>query len=583
MSTAFDPRIRWSVIAIEPETHCYSLSMTLSGPISGPLILALPVWTPGSYLVREFAKHVENVSATADQISVPCVKQDKSHWRIDIPDGTLEVRVSYQVYAFELTVRSSYLDQQQGFFNGANVFLYPVGWKDTSGTLHIEVPEGWEVATALEPTDSSSGKNFRVPDYDTLVDSPVQLGHFERHSFEVLGVPHDLVICGEGRVDSRRLVADLTRIIERAAEIFGGLPYSRYLFILQLTDSVRGGLEHRNSTVIALPRHFFYKPEDYDKVLRIFTHEFFHLWNVKRLRPSNLGPFDYQQEIYTPLLWALEGITDYYANLLLSRAGVVPLDRVLDHWAESFKILDRTPGRLAQTLEEASRDTWIKFYRPDTNTPNSSVSYYLKGALVGLMLDLEIRSKTASRQSLDTVMRLLWDRYGDRGYPEPAFEEVLIEVGGTGIAPVLDQYVRNTVPFDESVLATVGLRLVRTFKNDDVKPVNLGFQITEKNQRPVVDVVFRGQPAESAGLAPGDEIVAIDGLRAIPKFWDVMLSQYQPGSTIRVTAFRRDVLYTTTISADAPQTDAWSFQSSDPANDEAKREFQRWTGNPFPF
>lgn len=574
--------IDYLVAMPRPENHRFRVQMTITGWTGPRLTLRLPVWTPGSYMVREFSKHVGRVNWVGPDGPVPIPKQDKATWILDLPGpDARDIVVTYEVYAYELTVRSSHLDATHGYFNGATLFLYVDGCLNRPIRLTIEPPTGWEVATALEAIpEAPAAHTYSAPDYDTLIDSPVEIGRFDLHRFAVREIPHELAIWGGGFLDTTRIIRDLTRIIEETANLFGGtLPYARYLFIVHVTQDAWGGLEHRNSTTIAVPRFADQKPEDYDRMLALFAHEFFHLWNGKRLRPEVLGPFDYQAEVYTPLLWVVEGLTDYYAWLVLSRSRVVPAERVLAHWADSWQRLAATPGQLHQSLSEASFDAWIKYYRPDSDSPNSTVSYYTKGALAGLFLDLSIRRATNGQSSLDTVMARLWREYGETGYPASAVGKALAAIGGPEVKAAMDRYVDGLGPWDETVLAWAGLRLSREFSTPaEARPVDLGLQVNSRHHPLSVQWVRRDGPAEEAGIAPGDEIIALDNIRVDAANWTERLGRYRPTDAIRVTFFRRDLLVSGSVTAGEAEPDRWRLEALPEATGPTVERLRQWLG-----
>lgn len=577
------PRIQYRVTMPEPQTHYFHVEARFEGPFDETFTVALPVWTPGSYLVRDFAKHVIHMSAWADDQPIPIAKIDKSRWQVAVPARTRQIRLNYAVYAYELTVRTSHLDDSHGYVNGATLFVYHEPWKNEPVTLSVEPPPGWTVTTALDRHPDSSGYSYHVPNYDVLVDSPLEIGPHHPHSFWVNGVLHELVVWGDGPLPLDRLLGDLTRMAEEAAALFGGLPFSRYVFILHLTDRGGGGLEHANSASVQMPRSAFWQTDGYYRALSVFAHEYFHLWNVKRLRPTTLGPFDYQQENYTTLLWALEGFTDYYAPLLLVRAGILPVGHWLKSLGESLKSLQEMPGRLVQSLAEASFDAWIQFYRPDANSPNLSVSYYHKGALAALFLDLALRRATGGQASLDTVMVGLWQRYHDTGYPPDAVDAMIVDVGGPEFRGWLDRYIYGTADWDETVLHTVGLELTREYSRpESERPVYLGLKVADKEGKLLAETVYRYGPAEQAGIAPGDEIIALDGIRCRLSDWTVRLSQYHPGAVIHVSVFRRDILTHYAVIAESPRPDQWLIKPLTAATDAERRQFSAWTHQSWP-
>ena len=442
----------------EPHTHHFLVDLE-ADDVSGPARLVMPSWTPGSYLMREFPRNVVTFAA-ADGAGnpLPARKTDKNTWLVDAPsDGRLRAR--YLVNADELSVRTSHLDSTHGFVNGTSVFLYLEGRQGDEVRLEVRPPQGWRVTTALEETAPNT---FRAAGYDELADSPLEIGTHALIDFEVDGVPHRYAIWGRGNYDPQRLVADTTRIVRAERALFGELPYRAYTIILHLLPGGSGGLEHRDSTVLVADRWSFRGPQ-YEGFLGLVAHELFHAWNGKRIRPAVLGPFDYVREAYTRELWVVEGITTYYTDLVLRRAGLITPQRYLEKVAEQATRLLGIPGRLVQPLEDASFDAWIKFYRPDANSPNATISYYHKGGLVALLLDLEIRRATGNQRSLDDVMRALWEQSGrpDTGFAEGRVEEIASEVAGVELRPLFDRWLRGTGELDLAPrLAEAGLALL---------------------------------------------------------------------------------------------------------------------------
>jgi predicted metalloprotease with PDZ domain len=408
--------MRYRLSLPEPDSHLFHVEAALSQPGEGPE-LCFPVWTPGSYLVREFARHVEGLRAE-DGEGRPLALTRLDKHRVSVAAGGAgSVVLRYRVYANELTVRTCHLDGSHGYLNGAAVFPYAAGRLDEPCELEVVPPEGWQVSTALP----GGPVNFTARDYDELADSPVEIGRHRLLRFEAGGRPHELAIWGRGHLDEAALIEDVRRIVEAFARLFGGLPYDRYLFILHLTDRRRGGLEHARSTTLDVARTGFFPRDAYEESLGLVAHEFFHLWNVKRLRPAAFVPYDYAREQYTRLLWWFEGVTSYYDGLGLVRAGIVEPRRYLRTLGQALTTLQRTPGAAKTSAEESSFLTWVKQYRPDENTVNSTVSYYLKGELVALALDLALRRAGGS---LDALVRDLVARHAARGLPEDGVERV---------------------------------------------------------------------------------------------------------------------------------------------------------------
>lgn len=566
----------------EPHTHRFRVRIEWQGATPKDMIWALPAWTPGSYLIREFSRHIERLSASSES-RLTTRKLDKARWLVQNADDSSPLILEYEVFAFDLSVRTSYLDTERGYFNGANVFLYPETDIPYDIELHVLPYSGWDVATALARLEKP-GHWYTASDYDTLIDSPVECGTFERRSFVVQNIPHELIFTGFDELDVSSLLHDIPKIVETAQAVFQTpLPYSRYVFLVYGSVLAGGGLEHRNSASIIFDRFLLQNSRKYPQVLALFAHEFFHLWNVKRLRPRNLGPFDYQHEVYTPLLWVLEGWTDYYAWLILVRAGVVEWTEVLDHFAEAFRRLDLVPGRRVQSLAESSQDTWIKFYRPEGNTPNTTVSYYHKGALVALGLDLSIRKATGGRESLDSVLGFLWRTYGDQGYPDTAVDEALEDIGGPLLRQLLDRWVYGTGDPPTDIFAIAGLKLLKEFK-DPTQKVPFSGIIEEQGPGGTVLIkhVLKDSPAEKAGLAPGDEWIALNGYRVRSDATSVLLSQYASQSSVQITVFRQHRLQTYPLVLQPALPDHWHIILDPQAPDEARQHFRQWLGVPYP-
>ena len=390
---------RYTVSMPAPHSRLFHVEGTFPAHGLTQLDLVLPVWTPGSYLVREYARHLQDFTAADPQgRSLPVERVDKRTFRVTTGGKVDSVVARWRVYANDLTVRASHLDDSHGFFNGATLFLHREEGRSQRHEVRIEAPAGWRTHTALPSRDGV----FLAKDYDTLVDSPFEIGPEEAKTFQAAGKTHRVVIWGRGNYEEQRLLSDLQGICEEEARLFGGLPFDDYLFIILLNDKLRGGLEHEASTTLLAPRFGFRPQKAYEEFLTLAAHEYFHLWNVKRIKPRALVPFDYSRESYTALLWAMEGITSYYDNLITRRAGLMEVDRYLETVGENLSALMATPGRAVQSLADASRCAWIKYYRPDENSPNSSISYYLKGEIVALLLDLEIRKRTADRRASTT-------------------------------------------------------------------------------------------------------------------------------------------------------------------------------------
>lgn len=501
--------------------HAYRVTLTLAQP-APEQALSLPVWIPGSYLVREFARHLSKLRARQGRRAVVLEQVDKSRWLARC-SGRGALTVSYLAYAFDTSVRTAFVDARRGFFNGTSVFLRVEGREDEPHRLHIgSLPAGWEVATALRPLAAApQGRHFEAAGYDELVDHPVELGRFWRGSFVAAGVPHELVVAGAlPGFDAARLLADAARICAQHIAFWHGPaparpPFERYVFLLNAVEDGYGGLEHRTSSALIAARRDLPRarmdglPEGYVKLLGLLSHEYFHSWNVKRLRPREFERYDYTRENYTRLLWFFEGFTSYYDDLALLRAGLIDAARYLDLLAKAINGVAATPGRQVQSVAESSFDAWVKYYRSDENTPNATVSYYQKGALVALAFDLVLRQRAGS---LDAVMRRLWVCSGGGPVDEADIAAALREVGGRSFDAELAAWVHGTaeLPLAE-LLATVGVELHRERAGFAAA---LGLCVSEGPVSGVqVKSVLAGSAAAAAGIAAGDELLAVDGWR----------------------------------------------------------------------
>ena len=575
-----------------PRPHSHLFEVVAHYPACGDeVVVSLPVWTPGSYLVREYARHVQEARALSlTDAPLPFERVDKRSFRIRA--GNRPFRLQYKVYANELTVRTSHLDGSHGYFNGATLFFYCEQLRSREHRVAVHAPDGWKVTSALE----RQGLDFIARDYDELVDSPFEVGPHTPLTFTAAGVPHEVVLWGDPPVDEKKLLGDLQKICETEAAMFGGLPMRRYVFIVHAPDKGRGGLEHKASTVLLYSRAGFLTPRGYEDFLTLVSHEYFHVWNVKRIKPRALVPFDYEKENYTRLLWAFEGATAYYDNLLVRRAGLMSPARYLTRLGEALTALHTTPGRKVMPLEEASLLSWVKHYRPDENTGNSAISYYLKGELVCLLLDLTIRRDTGDQKSLDDVLRLLWQRYGDEsGVPEDGVEKACAEVAGTDLSAFFDRALRSTEELDYSVLSHVGLEArfrvresatdkggspPRTKTGEERDKVRAWLGVVPKTGTALASVVD-GSPAMDAGLYPDDEVVALDGQKVDAAGLVARTEDRKPGDTITVTVFRRDRLTEVKVRLSEKPADAVYLARVERPTEAQQASYRAWIDAAF--
>ncbi|WP_395698881.1 M61 family metallopeptidase [Aquabacterium sp.] len=546
--------ITYRVDVADPHSHHYRVTLTLPQPAAEQM-LSLPVWIPGSYMVREFGRHLSQLEARQGQRPVVLEQQDKTRWLARC-SGRAALTVSYRVYAFDTSVRTALLDARRGFFNGTSLFLRAQGHEAEVHRVTLgQLPEGWQVASGMR---ALGPRSFEAADYDELADHPFELGTFWRGRFQAGGVPHEFVVAGAWPgFDGQRLLDDTRRICEQQirfwhAETHTKPPFERYVFMLNAVDEGYGGLEHRASTALIanrrdLPRKAMEGVSDgYVTLLGLISHEYFHTWNVKRLKPAEFARYDYTQENYTRLLWFFEGFTSYYDDLLLLRAGLIDAGRYLKLLAKAINAVAATPGRHVQSVAEASFDAWVKYYRADENTPNATVSYYLKGSLVGLALDLRLRERGAS---LDEVMRALWQRSGGGPISEADIAAALRDVGGRDFGPELQAWVHGTadLPLAE-LLESVGVQL-RSERAGWA--ASLGLRLSEGPVTGVlVKQVLAGSAAMKAGLSAGDELLAIDGWRL--RRFDDALNWVERGRPFELTLVRDQRLTSLRV---APQAD----------------------------
>ena len=568
--------IAYQVAMSQPESHLFEVTLEVTGWERDFLDLKLPVWTPGSYLVREYAKHVQDFSAaTVEGMPLSWHKASKNHWKIETP-STSGVVVRYRVFAAELTVRTNHLDSTHGYFNGAALFFLIPGFDRIPIDVAIVVPQpDWKIATTLPEI---APHRFQAPDFDTLVDSPFEIGTHAKYEFESCGKPHEFAIWGRGNLEVQKILADTDRIIQVEESLFGGLPYDRYLFLLHLSAGGFGGLEHKDSCSLNYPRLGFRQPDKYNRFMQLVAHEFFHLWNVKRIRPKALETFDYEGENYTPSLWFCEGITSYYDTIIPYRAKIYDTKTFLKILSQDITRFLTTPGRRVQPLSESSWDAWIKLYRRDANSDNCQISYYLKGAMVAFLLELKIRNSSQNKASLDDVMRQMWQQFGkdEVGFTPTELQSVFESVAGEKLDDFFSRYLHATeeLPFEE-YLSYFGLKL----KDDRAEqPPFLGLKVTTKNERAIVQFVEVNSPAQQVGIEPGDELLAIDGLRVGAEQLVDRLKDYQTGDTLAISVFHQDELRTVSTPLAEPRPTRYKLVALEQPTPEQANNFEGWLG-----
>lgn len=505
-------KIAFEASFIEPQAHYVEMEMNISGLVKDYVDVKMPVWAPGSYLVREFAKNIEGFTATANGKAVKFEKIRKNAWRIYSANANT-IKINYRIYAFEVSVRTSFIDDSHAFLSSTGIFMYPDGLLNLPSTVTIKPFTGWnKVSTGLEPV---TGKPFTytAANFDILFDSPIEVGNQDVFEFMAAGVKHEVAMFGGGNYDKERLKVDMAKVIEQATAIYGENPNKHYTFIVHNFSSGGGGLEHLNSTVLGAARNGYADPATYKGFLALVAHEYYHLWNVKRLRPAALGPFDYENENYTTSLWVAEGFTSYYENKILSRAGFFTEQETAQTLATALSNVVNTPGSKIQTVAEASYDAWIKSYRPNENSNNSTISYYSKGEVVGLLMDLEIANATKGAKGLDDVMKTMYIEYYKklgRGYTDGEFKTMVEKISGISFTNFWKKYVNGTDPIEyEKYFGYAGVKVLN--ENAGKNEIYLGLATRRVGGSLMITGVARNSGAWIGGLNVNDEIISVDG------------------------------------------------------------------------
>lgn len=583
MSRPADAPIHYRIDPADPHGHRFTVTLTIQSPDTSGQKIALPSWIPGSYMIRDFARHLLDIEACDSRGPLRLTRLNKDAWQIAKARGPVHVR--YTVYAWDLSVRAAHLDATHGFINFTSLCLCVLGQQHLPCSVELlpppeNVASGWKVATTL-PREGARAHGFgryRAADYDALIDHPVEMGQFVLGRFEAAGAVHEIAVTGRSDVDMKRLTRDLSRVCTAQARLFepdqGKAPFTRYLFLTMAVGDGYGGLEHRDSTALLCQRHDLphgglNAPSDgYKTFLGLASHEYFHAWHVKRIKPAAFVPYDLWKETHTRLLWIFEGFTSYYDDLMLARAGVITGQDYLALLGRTISMVLRGPGRLRQSVADSSFDAWTKYYRQDENSPNSIVSYYAKGALVALALDLEIRARTQGERSLDDVMRLMWTRFGRSFYRSTGGPGTQIGLAEDGFPPLLQEATGLDLRRELRawVDGTTDLPLARLFA-----PLGIDLSLTTAEPGPVMGVRWStaGQDlriatalsdgaAHRAGLSAGDVVVAVDGLRITSEAGlKAILTRRRAGQRVQVHAFRRDELMSVELTLQAaPQTEA---------------------------
>ncbi|MGV3561544.1 M61 family metallopeptidase [Larkinella arboricola] len=581
-SVAASPSITYILSMPEPQTHYFEVEMRLTGTASGSktasngyLDIKMPVWTPGSYLIREYAKNVEGFRATAGNQPVRSEKIRKNTWRVYSTADQLSI--FYKVYAYELSVRTSFIDASHGYLNGASIFMYLDHLRQQPHRLVIQPYKDWKkIATGL-PAVPGQANTYEAADYDVLVDSPVEIGNHHTFSFTAAGVPHTVAIYGDKVYDDAKLADDMKRVCEETYRVIGEHPCKDYTFIIHQTPAGGGGLEHANSTTLQVTRNAFLNGKLYQDFLSLVAHEYFHLWNVKRIRPKALGPFDYENENYTHLLWVAEGITSFYQTALLQRSGFMSSEAYLRSFAGEISGIENLPGNRVQSVAESSLDAWIKYYRPNENSVNSTVSYYSKGSVLGGLLNLAILTSTNGQKKLDDVLRLLYTTYykkEKRGFTDEEFQAAVEKVAGRKMDDFFQKYVFGTEKIDyNGFLNPVGLQMIDASASK--QDAYIGAMTRFADGKLTVTSVRRDSPAWNNGLNVNDEIISINNLR-VGNDLDRILDQYHPGQTVSVQVNRSGQIKTLSMQLTGNPLAAYRIQPVASPTPEQMNLYKKW-------
>jgi predicted metalloprotease with PDZ domain len=573
---------RYRVAMPEPSSHEFHVTLDVPALPDRPVLdLVFPAWTPGSYMVRDFSRHIYDLQIARNGTPLPCERLDKLRWRVQ-SEGR-PVRVSYRVFAFEQSVRTSFLDQDRAFLSGSSLFFLVDGEQARPCLLDVEPPAGWRLSTAL-PAVRGARHRFSAAGYDELVDQPVEVGQHRHFAFRQGGTRFEVAIAGPTNADIPRLLSHLRRIVEATGALFGGFPFDRYLFIIHALPERGGGLEHACACTLDIAGMAFEDEKAYQRFDELAAHEFFHAWNVKRIRDQVLGPFDYTAENYTRLLWFHEGFTEYMQAIILLRAGLTTPEHYLKDLGEDWAKYAGRPGRNVTPLSELSFEAWIKQYKPADNYTNRAVSYYEKGKWAALVLDLTLRQATQGRRGLPRVFRRLWQSHGRRGRPitvgdvRAAAESVGSASLGWYFSRLIDGTAELPVP---SRLRQLGVTVqarspAQAEREDSVRArrlqgwAGLSFALGEAA---VVKNVVPDSPAWQAGLTFRDEIVAVNDHRVDASAVARRLADCAPGQTVTIAFFRQEILRTTSLRLARSPERRWTF-AMDPAASPAQRRIR---------
>ncbi len=586
---AAPPPVAYTVHLDNPQTQVITIEMHLSGIDTDKVSILMPTWRPGKYTILDPASEVRTLTAAApDGSPLEVTKPDKTTWTI-ATNGNRELTVRYDLYANSLNDRTRHVDDTHAFLSASSVFmLWPKHRNDPTTISFPDLPENWTIATGLEPIDA---RTLAAPNYDILADSPIEVGIHDLLRFQVDGIPHEIAIWGRADYNPEKLRRDFADIVREQTAIFGSMPYDRYIFLIHVQPGAGGGTEHYNSTIMQTRPSTFDTPDSYRRLLGLTSHEMFHTWNVKRFRPAGLSPYDYTSENYTPSLWLAEGTTSYYGPLTLARANLLTTEKYLEGLASSISSYRARPGKNIQSLAESSHDAWIKFNRAGPDRDNTTVSFYRKGALASLVIDAEIRRLTNNRNSLDDVMKTLFERfpYASPGYTPEDIIEIASAVADADLAPLFASVITSTEPLPlEDTLAWFGIEIIEepiktAWEKEDerdaqLKRPYLGLKLSGTKVRAVLE----DGPAFAAGLNANDEIIAINDNRVTASNFSAIEKSLEPGDSATITYFRRDTLRELTLTVAAKSNTKLKLKLVTDPTAAQQKAFTAWLDQPWP-
>lgn len=579
--------IQYQITPKNVNAHIFKVRLTLDNPNPLGQIFSLPNWIIGSYLVRDFSKHIVSIQAYNGNQPIEIKKLDKNHW-ITHPCEEA-IAVTYEVYAFDLSVRCAYLTNQRSFFNGSSVFLQAVGFNNVPCEIIIDYPTDevlgqWQCATTLPLKAKYKNSQIHTADsYQHLVDCPVEMADFTRFEFDVDNIPHAMTITGTHSTDIERLRQDLMRICQHHIDFFGGQPpFDNYLFLLLATTKGYGGLEHKNSSSLICSRKELPVFEQdnitpqYTRFLTLCSHEYFHAWWIKTIKPASFHTMDMDRENYTEQLWIFEGFTSYYDELSLLRTKLLSVQQYLILFSQTITKIQQTSGRFKQSLAQSSFDTWTKFYQQDENAPNAIVSYYTKGALLAFVLDIEIRKRTDDKFSLDNVLRLIWDNYQETGLEDSTVKYIVEHLTQRDFSAFFDKYLYGVEELPiQSSFAYIGITCELSHKEGDLS--KLGFLINKTQEYAVITHILDNSCIQAAGLYVGDKIIRINNNKIFAKELEKVLNNYSEGEHIKFGILRDELPNEIPLTIGYSEKTYCTLMLDDQSNTLTLRRQKRWT------